>query len=339
MLRLPRLVRSLVATLACLGAAAAASAGPYDEAFFFGDSLSDAGNVAIAIGANPGQVITGNTYIPSQPYASGQFSDGDVWARTFSAALGIAPSGLPSLSGGGNYAFGGARIATDGAGLPPSLAAQQAMFLGDHAGSAPADALYVIAGGGNDARDAFAAAAVVMDPTGIIAAAASAYAMATGALVDQLQAAGAAHIVVWDVPNLGLAPRIAAFGAGASFLGSLIAQSMNGALEARLAGEAGVSIFDVFGLQTQIAANPAGFGLVNATDACGGIAGCDASTYLFWDGIHPTEAGHDIFAQGMLVVVGVPEPAEIALMLAGLALVGARTARRRRGTPVRTAAR
>ena len=333
MLRLPTFVRSLAATLACAGFPFAVSAGPYSEAFFFGDSLSDSGNVAIAIGADPGQVITGNTYIPGQPYASGQFSNGDVWVKTFAAAIGIAPSGLPSLAGGGDYAFGGARVATDGPGLPPSLAAQEASFLADHGGSAPASALYVIAGGGNDARDTFAAAAGALDPTGIIAAAALAYAQATGALVDQLQAAGAQHIVVWDVPNLGVSPAVIALPfPGATTLATLISQAMNVALAARLAIEPGVKIFDIFGLQNQIVANPASFGLANVTDACGAIVGCDPSTYLYWDGIHPTSAGHAILAQGMLVVA-VPEPAEIALMLGGLALVAARTARlRRRGS-------
>ena len=338
MLRLSSLTRSLAATLACAGIAVASYAAPYDKAIFFGDSLTDAGNLAITNGSNPGQVITGNTYIPSQPYASGQFTNADVWAATFAAALGLAPSGQPALTGGGNYAFGGARIATDGVGLPPSLAAQEAVFLLGHGGSAPAGALYVIEGGGNDARDAFAAAAAVMDPTAIIAAAANAYAQATGALVDQLQAAGAQHIAVWDVPNLGLAPAVTAFGAGASFLGTLISQAMNSALSTRLAAEAGVTIFDVFGLQNQIVANPASFGLANVSDACGAIVGCDPSTFLYWDGIHPTSAGHAILAQAMLAVVAVPEPAEVALMLAGLVLIGARTARLRRGGRAREVA-
>ena len=320
MLRFRAFVRFLLA-VACAGATSAASAADPTEVFFFGDSLADSGNLALANGSDPGQVITGNTYIPSRPYASGQFTNADVWAKPFAAALGLAPSGQPSLLGGGNFAFGGARVATDGAGMPPSLAAQQAMFLSATGGSAPPGALFVVAGGGNDARDAFAAAVGAIDPTAIIAAAAAAYAQSIGVLIDQLQAAGAQRIVAWDVPNLGLAPAVTALGAGASFLATAVSQSMNSALAMRLAGEAGVTIFDIFGLQNLIVADPAGFGLVNVTDACGAIAGCDPATSLYWDGIHPTSGGHAILAQAMIAAV--PEPAEYALMVAAL-LVGRR---------------
>src|SRR3982751_1341428 len=107
MSRLHAFPRPIVA-IACAGAASAASAIDYSGVFFFGDSLSDAGNLAVLVGADPGQTITGNAYIPSRPYASGQFTDADVWAKTFAAGLGLASSGQPALLGGGNYAFGGA---------------------------------------------------------------------------------------------------------------------------------------------------------------------------------------------------------------------------------------
>jgi phospholipase/lecithinase/hemolysin len=139
-------------------------------------------------------------------------------------------SGQPSLAGGGDYAFGGARVATDGAGLPPSLLAQQGMFLQSVGNVAPSTALYVIAGGGNDARDALAAAAGSMNPFADIAAAARAYAQATASLVDQLQAAGAQQIVVWDVPDIGLTPAVMDAGGGASFLGTAVSRAMNRAL-------------------------------------------------------------------------------------------------------------
>ena len=37
----------------------------------------------------------------------------------------------------------------------------------------------------------------------------------------------------------------------------------------RLAGEVGVSTFDIFGLGTEIALDPLAFGFTNITDACG----------------------------------------------------------------------
>ncbi len=209
-LRLHRLI--VAAALAVSSHAASAFTGLY----VFGDSISDSGNLALAIGADPTQVITGNTYIPSKPYASGQFTNGDVWVKDFATLIGLTSFSQPSLAGGGDFAFGGARVATDGSGLPPSLASQEASFLSLAGGVAPSGTLFVIAGGGNDARDALLAASVSANPLSAIAAAAAAYATATGNLVDQLQAARAQRIVVWDVPDIGKAPAVTALGAGAS---------------------------------------------------------------------------------------------------------------------------
>lgn len=308
-------------------AAGVSAASPYTGLVILGDSLSDRGNVALAVGADPTQVITGNSYIPDRPYASGQFSNGDVWANSFATALGFASATLPSLAGGSNYAFGGARMAIDGAGLPPSLSVQTSLYLGAHP-LASAGALYVVEGGGNDARDALVAAASAANPFAAIAAAAAAYAQATGEIVDRLQAAGAQHIVVWDVPDLGTAPAVTALGAGASFLGTQVALAMNGALAARMSGESGVSIFDLFALEDDFVARPAFYGLGNVSDACGAVSGCNPSNYLFWDGIHPTSAGHALLAQGMLALVAVPEPASGALVVAGLLLMALRPRRK-----------
>jgi len=325
MSRLRQLV--VAASLAALSHAASAAFGGL---FVFGDSLSDSGNDALAIGVDAAQVITGNTYIPNKPYASGQFSNGNVWVKDFATLIGLAPFGQPSLAGGGDFAFGGARVATDGAGLPPSLAMQETFFLGAVGGVAPSNALYFIAGGGNDAREALAAAAASpQNAAAIIASAAVAYATSTGTLIDQLQAAGAQRIVVWDVPDLGKAPAVTALGASASFLGTTLSATMNAALSARLSIEGpSVTLFDLFALQDAIVANPGAFGLTNATDACGAPSNaCNPATALFWDGIHPTAAAHAVIA-GQLALA-VPEPAEYALIMSGLALVGWRARRMR----------
>lgn len=319
-----------------------AQAAPYDSLFIFGDSLSDAGNNAFAIGADPLQGITGNSYIPSQPYASGQYTNGNVWATTFANSLGLGAYAAPALLGGGNFAFGGARTGMDGAppfNFPPSLKTQASMFLGRPGGGAPGSALYVVAGGGNDARDtltsagAAIAASDLLLANSIIGAAAMQYAADTEWIVHSLRNAGARSIVVWNTPNLGLVPAVTAGGPGASFLGSLVASSMNAALGAAMADETGVTIFDDYGLLTEAVANPGAFGLTNVSDACGNVfAGCDPATSMFWDGIHPTSAGHALLAHEMLrsaAVVAVPEPETYAMMLMGLGLLGL-VARRRK---------
>jgi phospholipase/lecithinase/hemolysin len=295
-----------------VGAIAAAAllplqAGAFSNLVIFGDSLSDSGNNADVLGIGAHQVITGNSYIPTRPYASGTYSNGDVWATSFAAGLGL--SAVNSLAGGGNYAYGGAVIGGNTF-FPPSLSKQLTIYLG----SAPADAggtLYVIAGGGNDARSVVSAIDGGADATSTINSAAATFAASIGSMVDTLQASGAQRIIVWDAPNIGVAPALAA--SGDSALGTQVAAAMNVALAARLNGEQGVSSFDIFNLVAQGQSH----GLVNTTDACGAIAGCDPSTYLFWDGLHPTSAGHQIIADAMLAAV--PEPATGLMFGLGLA--------------------
>lgn len=314
-----RPLHRFVTTLAlcgCTGAACAAYSGLY----VIGDSLSDTGNVALAVGADAGQSITDNGYIPTRPYASGTFSNGPVWVDSFAAAIGLPSFAAPSLAGGGVFAFGGARVDLDGPGQPPSLTAQTGLLLSALGGSLPNNALYVVAGGGNDARDALAAAALSGDPAGTIASAALAYAQDTGAIVDALQAAGAQRIVVWDAPDLGGAPAVRAQGPAAIGLGTLVSTGLNGALAARLQGEAGVTLFDLFGWQHSFAANAAAYGLTNVTDACGAAPACTPSSWLYWDGIHPTARGHQLLAQAMFATA-VPEPDTLSLWAAGAALL------------------
>jgi len=117
--------------------------------------------------------------------------------------------------------------------------------------------------------------------------------------------------------------------AGASGLGTFLANSMNAALAAQLAGESGVTTFDIFGLGTSIALNPAAFGFTDVTNACGAIVAANCNTYAYWDGIHPTAAAHAVIADAFLVVAGVPEPSTWVMMFLGFACVGFVAYRRR----------
>lgn len=310
-----------------------AVAGPYDSMVVFGDSLSDSGNNAIALGGSQAQIITGNSYIPSFTYLtptfSGTYSNGPVWASDAASALGLSLG--PSLAGGTNYAFGGATTGPNPSAFPFSLLTQASQYLISTGNHASANALYVIAGGGNDAR-------AVLNGQATPGATITSYTDNVGAIVDELQAAGAKHIVVWNTPNLGLAPAVAAAGLAASAFGSGLAASMNAALTARLAGEAGVSIFDIFDLGTTLALNPSAFGFTNATDACGALVAADCGKYVYWDGIHPTAAAHQEIADAFLAIASpVPEPSTWAMMIIGFAGVGF-MAYRRKSRPVSIAA-
>lgn len=290
------------------------TAGAYSNIYFFGDSVSDGGNVALAIGYPNGvpQVVSGNNYIPDYPYyPSGRFSNGPVWAEDFAAKFGLTAA--PSLAGGTDFAFAGAR--TGGADVPvPTLTTQAGMFLASSHGVAPGDALYVIAEVGNDARDALAAIGAGADVTQTILSASATYASHLGGLIDSLRAAGAAQFLVFDNVNLGLVPAVTSLGANASALATALTWNMNQALLSRLDGEAGVQLFDTYSFLTGVVQNPGAFGFANATDACGAVTGADCSTYVFWDGLHPTAALHELIA-----TAAVPEPGTPLLFVLGLA--------------------
>ena len=128
----------------------------FSSLYVFGDSLSDSGNNAVVLAPNVTPVpIPGNSFIRTFPYASGRYTDAEVWAQILASSLGLSAG--PSLLGGTDYAFGGARTGPVTDLLPPSLEAQVAIFLSQHGGVAPSDALYVVEGGGENARDALAA--------------------------------------------------------------------------------------------------------------------------------------------------------------------------------------
>ena len=200
---------SINALLIPLALATAGNAAQFSGLYIFGDSLSDPGNNAVALGSKvspPTNItlqseITSNEFIPSFPYANSfQYSNGNVWAYQFATMLGLPTQVAGPVLGGGqgsNYAYGGATTGPLDNGFPPSLLTQVSTFT-DSLGSsqAPADALYVVAGGGNDARAALAQIAGGGDPTTVIATFAAQYAANVGSIVDTLQGKGAQHIVV-----------------------------------------------------------------------------------------------------------------------------------------------
>ncbi len=331
--------------LCSLGASAQTSAlgvtPPFSALYVFGDSLSDGGNNNLVFGGLTGPAPSSATFIPSLPYAAapGQrptYSNGPVWVNSFAAGLGLANFAAPTLAGGGNYAFGGARTTIDGGGVPPfvpppfpaSVRTQLNAHLGSTAVSA--SALYVIAGGGNDVRDTLDA--VATNPANLVAlatAGATAFATATAQMVGSLQGAGAGNIVVWNVPNVGLSPAALAGGPAAAGAASFVSAAYNAALTTALAGTS-AQIFDLAGLIGGYVANPVAFGFSNVTQACG-FAGnnCTAQSALFWDGIHPTAYAQGLVAGAMLTAV--PEPATVWLFMAGLAGFGVLARRRRAG--------
>lgn len=328
-----RVVRRAAAVVA-VGLAAVstgAHAVAFTELVVFGDSLSDTGNNAIALGPGTTPVpISGNTFVPILPYASGRYTNAGVWVDSFAARFGV--SALPALAGGRNYAFGGATAGTP-APFPPTMLDQKDMFLADVGGTAPPGALYVVAGGGNNARDTFLKIAVGGEPLSIIPGDAMVFASDMTAMIGALTSAGATNIVLWTVPGIGATPVVQAAGPDAVDLANGIAAAMNGAMLAAL-DAAGllddVMLFDLFARLQAVLADPDAFGLTNLMDACARFTAClpgdpafdpeFLSGHFFWDGIHPTSVGHAILASQMIAFV--PEPGALVLLGIGLLALG-----------------
>jgi phospholipase/lecithinase/hemolysin len=307
-----------IAALTALLAGPAAADG-FSNAFFFGDSLSDTGNI---------YTLTGGSQ-PVSPYFTGRYSDGPVWVEYLAAGIGHADAARASLQGGNNFAFGGALT---GSGAIPSVLAQVGSFV-NRPGAADPNALYVVVAGGNDMR-----AARSGDPANIGAAAVAATDNLKTALT-LLAADGARHVLLGNLPDLGFTPEAVALGltgvssqASAAFnalLGGVVSHGQSLGLT--------MSFFDLAGLSLAVrddAFNNGGatYGITNVTTPCGafpGSSGVSCSVSQFSDALHPSAVSHQYM--GAAALAAVPEPAAYGLMALGLGVVGF-MARRRRAT-------
>ena len=116
---------------------ATAAASQFSQVVVFGDSLSDNGNISLA---------TAPTLQPPFRFTT---NPGKVGIENVASHLGFTLQ--PSLTGGTDYAWGGAGINNNSPGTPgtvPTLTAQVNAYLG--AGKVDGNALYSIWGGAND---------------------------------------------------------------------------------------------------------------------------------------------------------------------------------------------
>jgi phospholipase/lecithinase/hemolysin len=295
----------------------------YSALYAFGDSLSDAGDLSILT------TPTGTTRPVSPPYYSQKygpvsgsvFSNGPTWVQDVSTALGLGTL-APSLAGGTDYAYGGALTGatpqnTDPAILAISLPTQLAQFKAQ-ASKPSANALYTVSIGANDLLG-------ILANTGLSAQQQSADVNAAVAnevsFVQQLVGSGAKTLLVLNVPDLGKIPDVTSRQPQAGTAPTAIeteatqlSTAYNAALSTQLAAVASASgtriqIVDSNTLLNAAIANPAAYGLTNATTPVytgdngsfnsGGLAASGAAAqdqYLFFDSIHPTETGHGAIA-------------------------------------------
>ncbi len=313
-----KFLRHLLVTAAFALSSAAANAASYTSITFFGDSLSDTGNLFLATSGA----------IPVAPYFSGRFSNGPVWTDYLATSLGF--SATPSLTTGNNYAFGGARTGTTGS--PPGVLAQAAGLWAPLPGGADPSGLYVVVGGGNDLRDARSAFQTnsATDQAGRQAAAQAA-ANNLISVLSVLKSEGAQNVLLANLPDLGQTPEAVGLGLVAS--SSDATARFNALLPAiAVAGASlglNVNLLDLFGLQNLVMNdalfNGGGiYGITNVFTPCGsfvGSIGISCSISLFSDALHPSGRAHQLIGEAAFAAV-VPVPAAVWLFGSALGLMG-----------------
>jgi phospholipase/lecithinase/hemolysin len=296
---------------------------PYSGIVVFGTSLSDSGNAFALRGgtSTPPDYDLNPLLIPDAPYARGghHFSNGSTWVEQFARSLGLAGTVRPAFRSDSriatNYAVGAARACDAPDSGNVNLADQVNAYLTDVGQVASSDALYVIEMGGNDVRDAIAAALGILQRGGTPQQAVQAglpsllcAQQSIQAAIQVLSEAGATQFLVWTAPDPGMTPAIRSLGAGAMQMATSLTMLFNTqmllpTLQAldQASPDVEIAVLDAFTLLQQMNANPANFGLTNTTTACVTPNAppffCQAvDQYLFWDGIHPTRAAHEIVA-------------------------------------------
>jgi outer membrane lipase/esterase len=293
------LQRSLLAATIALSLATsgAATAQPFSNVYFFGDSVTDSGNFKSVLPPGTGLFTT---------------NPGPVWSQVFAQHFGL--SAIPSTAGGTNYAYGGARVAllpgVVDSPLSPLAALPVTTQVAQYLAKGPADpnAIYSLQAGGNDFFFQFGRLLAGAATPAEVQAALGTAAVQLGSQAAILQAAGARYLMVWTAPDMGTILSGVATGQGPTL--TALSNAFNQTLFATMnaAGVQGIRLNGA-ALQNEVLRNPSAYGLSNVTGiACTTppnvtIATCNpstlvspnaANTYFFANGAHPTTAFHQI---------------------------------------------
>ena len=316
---LSRLSRGLVGL--CLSATAFAAQAGYSSLTFFGDSLSDTGNLFISSGGA----------FPPSPYYDGRRSDGPVWVEYLAQGLGMPAAAAPFLAGGNNYAFIGAQTELDGYGGLTGVGLQTQVggfWATVTSGVADPNGLYVIGIGANDLFS------IVEGNSGMGATDIQGRKAASDSALDNLMVSlgilagsGARNFLVANVPDLATTPEALALGTSDAY--AQTTTYFNDQLALRLAAfrtsfAVGVAELDFYAISqavTQDGLYNGGlrYGLGNVLQPCLLPGAPDCSVSMYADGVHPTTAMHAIV--GQLALATVPEPDSAILVLTALSLL------------------
>lgn len=295
MLRLPALTFML---------ALSATGAPYSALYFFGDSLTDTGNLhhtSTLANMGSGGAIPVTPATP--PYFYARYSNGFLWSETFAERMGMVQDAEPAgmylgslgytVRPGHNYAIGGAGVGFAGEmpDIPTGIQAQAQYYLSRNSYAADPDALYVIMGGATNIRRM----ATVTDPEQRQAIAS---AQALSFTLQDLYAAGARNFVLFNAFNIGVTPE--AFIRGITESATSATLAFNHTLDLyrqayQAAPDVNLIYIDLFDYFNDVLDDALSGGAVYGFTTLGPCIGSgDCSTSLFFDQAHFTARFHEM---------------------------------------------
>ena len=298
-------LRTYLAAGAILGLAATgysqATLQGYTSTFFFGDSLTDMGNLFFLVGQ------------PPAPYYNGRFSNGPVYAEYLVSGLQRSLTAPGSVTTNLDFAFAGATATTTYAnGSTPATLAQEIGMYQLRGLTPKATDLFVIWAGANDVLN-YLGSTPTPSADGANASASASANSVTGA-AQALIGLGAKNLIVMTLPDIG---RTARFTTGSAAPASLLAtgavQTYGSTIRSNIAAlatstGANITLVDTTALLNTIINNAAHFGFTDTTHdvvdtlTSGGTV-ANPNSYIFWDGIHPTTAAHQLLAQAITEIM------------------------------------
>jgi phospholipase/lecithinase/hemolysin len=269
------------------------SQGDAPQIFAFGDSLTDEGNSYNAgrTGVSPprftvGKATDGPDTIPASKIEG-------LWVEQMARIWGL-PHPTPSSEGGGNYAVFGTDTGdvADSDEAPSGMQVEVSEYLKAYP-VAPPGAIYLLWGGTNDLETEHTGSRLLGQEANAI--------INLKAEIGRLAASGAKYFVWLNLMPIGVTPIAGPSGEGTELQAASLQFQIDekAAIPELEAAYPGITItgVDVFTLFTQIIASPSAYGLTNVTTDAIGQTTADPDTYLFWDTLHPTTAGHRLIAE------------------------------------------
>lgn len=305
----------IAAMLACASTLSFASLPSFSNYYFFGDSLSDAGNFVVPAGTakdcvNVDAPVTNTT---------GGTNPGKMWTQDLDS------SASASKNGGNDYAVAGYETGANQSNTNQGVVGEVDQYLSQHP-SASSSALYVIWGGANDILQRTVKApgesGSVEPPATVIN-----QGMANiTSIVNKLYAAGARHFFIIGMPDVSKAPLVSGkfsiFTSPKSHIGvfSLYAaqlaqtsQDWNSSLSSTLSSlkqahsDIVIYTWNPYSLLDDVSANPSNYGFPSTVGgkANNTVAICSTTLdtsanpddYIFFNFMHPTTKTHALIAQ------------------------------------------